>query len=102
MRKIGHHRCPLFLHPHQEKVWLDVHTPLPEITAMMIPFPADELNAYPVSPELKSPKNRELQLLVPIGPRVFPEYSYEVYEEIKLFGMGESRSKERRQGELFD
>jgi hypothetical protein len=43
-----------------------------------------------------------LQLLVPIGPRVFPEYSYEVYEEIKLFGMGESRSKERRQGELFD
>ncbi len=102
MRQIGHHRCPLFLHAHQEKTWLDLHTPLSEITSMMVPFPAEELNAYPVSPTLKSPKNREMQLLAPVGSRVFPEYKYEVYEEIKLFGMGESRAKERRSGELFD
>jgi len=99
MRRIGHHRCPLFLHPHQEKTWLDMHTPLNEITAMMVPFPAEELNAYPISADIKSPNNKELQLLAPIGQRVFPEYAYEVYEEIKLFGMSEGRAKERRENE---
>jgi putative SOS response-associated peptidase YedK len=99
MRRIGHHRCPLILHPHQEKVWIELRTPLSEITAMMLPFPAEEMNAYPISAEIRSPKNRELSLLAPVGPRVFSEHAYEVYDEIRLFGMGESRARDRRKNE---
>jgi hypothetical protein len=45
-----------------------------------------------------------MHLLQPIGERIFPEFDYEVYQDIKMFGMGETRAKERRdseQGTLF-
>lgn len=99
MMQIGHHRCPLFLFPHQEKIWLDTQVPLEEITAMMKPFPAEELNAYPLSPEIRSPKSRGMELLTPIGVPLVAETGFEVSEEIRLFGMGEGRAKERRQSE---
>lgn len=98
-QKIGHHRSPVILHEQQEKLWLDNELPLNDVTAMLEPYPAEELNAYPISPEIKSPKANGIALLEPIGQRVYPEYDYEIYQEIKMFGMGETRAKERRDNE---
>jgi len=96
MDKIGHHRCPLILPRDAERAWLDNRTPLSEVTDMMQIFSAKKLNAYPISAAIKSPKDHSVHLLEPIGERLYPEYTYEVYQDLKMFGMGETRSRERR------
>lgn len=99
MQKIGHHRSPVILHQNQEKLWLDHEIPLNDVTALLEPYPAEELNAYPISADIKNPRANGLELLAPIGQRLYPEYDYEIYQEIKMFGMGETRAKERREKE---
>jgi putative SOS response-associated peptidase YedK len=99
MVRIGHHRCPVILTKDEERLWLDSTAPLSDITEVLRTFPAEEMNAYPVSNEMKNPKSHGLHLLQPIGERVYPEYKYEIFQEIQLFGMGETRARERRKGE---
>lgn len=105
MNAIGHHRSPVVLDPESERAWVDLETPLADITAMMRPCPNGRLNAYPISPEIRDPRANGSHLLQPIGERVHPEWSYMLHEEIECFGMGESRAKSRRnnaeQGSLF-
>ncbi len=96
MLKLGHHRCPAILHPEEERLWLDSDLPLSDITSLLRPFPADEMNAYPISSEIKNPRNNGLHLLKPIGERLTPEYEYELFSEIKLEGMGATPSRQRR------
>ena len=99
MDKIHHHRSPVILTKDEEQVWIDPSRELGEITELLKPYPAAKMNAYPISPTIKSPRAEGIELLEPIGERVFPEFDYEVYQDIKLFGMGESRARERRNGE---
>jgi len=99
MQKIGHHRCPLFLHEQDERTWLDPNTPLDVISSLMVPFPSEELNAWPISPDIRQAGNTEISLLSPTGEMVFEEKQFVLSEEIKLFGMGESMARERRQQE---
>ena len=98
-QRIKHHRSPVILAEQQEKLWLDDEIPLNDVTAMLEPYPAEELNAYPIDPAIKNPRANGVELLAPIGQRIYPEYDYEIYQEIKMFGMGETRSKERRDQE---
>jgi putative SOS response-associated peptidase YedK len=98
-QKIQHHRSPVILTKDEERVWLDPKRDLGEITSLLKPYPARLMNAYPISPAIKSPRATGLDLLQPIGERIFPEFDYEIYQDIKLFGMGESRARERRNGE---
>ena len=92
---IGHHRMPVILHPQQEKLWLDDELPLSDVTAMLEPYPASEMNGYPISPAIKSSKAKGLELLQPIGERVFKEYDYEVIQKTELQGMGRKKPKSR-------
>lgn len=103
---IGHHRSPVILQPDDERFWLDTTAPLAEIGDLLRPSNQVDLNAYPIAPTIKNPRTNGPSLLEPIGQRIFPEYTYELYQEIELFGMGESRAKKRRdeegeQGSLF-
>lgn len=104
MQNIRHHRSPVILTKDEEQVWLDESRDLGEITGLLRPYPASAMNAYPISAEIKSPRAQGIELLQPVGERVFPEFDYEIYQDLKLFGMGESRARERRneeQGRLF-
>jgi putative SOS response-associated peptidase YedK len=96
LTKLGHHRCPAILHPDEEKLWLDQDLPLSDITSLLRPFPADEMNAYPISADIKNPRNNGLHLLKPLGERIVPEYDYELFSEIKLEGMGAAPARQRR------
>jgi len=71
----------------QEK-WLNPKTPLSEITKLLRAFPANKMNAYPISPEISDPKNNKRELIEPIGERLTPEIDLRKDEELKLFGMG--------------
>ena len=106
LQTIGHHRMPVILDPAAEDVWLDPAADLSEITALLQPYPAQEMNAYPIDPAIKSPRTHETHLLMPTGERVFPEYDYVLAEELKLEGMGHTQARQRKneegeQGKLF-
>lgn len=99
LQKIGHHRSPVILHPAQEAAWLNNETPLAEVTAMLRPFEASEMNAYPVSPAIKTPGANGAELLQPIGQRVEKEFDYEIYSDLKLEGMGSTTARIRKNKE---
>jgi putative SOS response-associated peptidase YedK len=99
LRKLGHHRSPLILEKENERKWLDITTPLAEITPMLVTPPAEWMNAYPLSPEIKNPRATGMHLLKPVGERIVPEYDYEIYQELEMFGMGETRARKRKEEE---
>lgn len=105
LKAIGHHRSPVVLSPDAERAWVDVNTPLHDITALMRPCPDGLLNAYPISAAIRDPRANGSHLLQPVGERVHPEWAYVLHEELERFGMGESRASSRRassqQGRLF-
>jgi putative SOS response-associated peptidase YedK len=99
MQKLGHHRSPVIVPQAREQEWISNDLSLEEVTSFLEPYPAESMNAYPISPAIKSIKENGIHLLKPTGERVFPEFEYELYEEIKLFGMGESPARNRKKEE---
>jgi putative SOS response-associated peptidase YedK len=96
LQRVGHHRSPVLLEGEEESLWLNSDTDIADISGLLKPFDAKNFNAYPISSEIKSPKAVDSTLLAPIGPTVYPEFTYVIYENLKLFGMGESPARERR------
>lgn len=99
MQKIGHHRSPVILSPEKESIWLDDDAELGDVTELLRPYPSEKMNAYPISPEIKNPRANGLDLLEPIGKPVLTEKDYIIYQDLQLFGMGESRARMRGKSE---
>lgn len=103
LQQIPHHRSPLVLNEEDEKRWLQNDLPLHQVTAMMKPFDDFSFNAYPISPAIKSARNKDINLLKPIGDQLKKEYDYIFYQELKLEGMGEAKTvKRNNQLDLFN
>ena len=90
LQKIPHHRSPVILTEREEKRWLQAEH-LTDITGMLEPYPADQMNAYPISNRIKNPRNNGRELMDPVGQRLEPESDITIKTEIKLFGMGEQK-----------
>jgi putative SOS response-associated peptidase YedK len=88
MQQIPHHRCPLILPTHLEKDWLNISLPLSTVTEMLQPTKSVLLNAYPISPKIKSGKENNKSLLDPIGDLISPNLSIKSSSLIELQGMG--------------
>jgi len=53
-----HDRMPVILHPEDEAFWLDrSNSDTKALTALLKPYPADKMRAYPVSPIVGNVKN---------------------------------------------
>lgn len=96
LQKIPHHRSPVILHKKYEGVWLNQDAPLSDITWLLQPYPADEMNAYPISSSIKNPTAEGLELIEATGERLAPESGIVFTKHNKLFGMGHSPGRERR------
>ncbi len=96
--KIGHHRSPVILDEEDEQTWLS-DASLQEITPLLRPYPSEELNAYPISSAIKNPRDKDFSLLQPTGERIYPEYTYEIHQELRLEGMGMTTSRKRMREE---
>ena len=81
------HQISVILQEEDESIWLDPSTPLAEVTDVLQPYPAEELNAYPISAAIKNPRSNGPELLKPIGQRIIPEYDYEIYSHLSLQGI---------------
>lgn len=99
LQKIGHKRSPVILEPDQEREWISSDLPLNDVTSMLEPYSYGGMNAYPIAPAIKNPRAQGFELLKPVGERVLTEYEYEIYDELKLEGMGETRARQRGRDE---
>ncbi len=93
---IGHHRSPVILEPEDESKWLNKSTPLNEVCNLLKPYHPAKMNAYPISSEIKNPLNNGLYLLDPIGERIEKEHDLKVNSKLKLYGMGETTARQRK------
>ncbi len=63
---IIHNRMPAILHPRDYAKWLDPSPQTPDqLKPMIKPFPAEMMNAYPVSPMVNAPANDVPELVLP-------------------------------------
>ena len=58
-----HSRMPVILKPEDEKIWLESRDST-EILSLLKPFPSEEMDAYPVSKLVNSPKNNMPEVLM--------------------------------------
>jgi len=59
-----HDRMPVILQPKDYDVWLDRSVVKgDQLQPLMVPYPADEMNTYPVGTLVNSPKNDSLECL---------------------------------------
>ena len=65
-----HDRMPAILLPDQEKIWLDNELPAKDVLQMIIPYPDDELVAYPVSKAVGNVRNNDASLLLEVDDTI--------------------------------
>ncbi len=65
-----HDRMPVIVDPVDHDAWLDAEgTAVSEALALLRPFEAEAMTAYPVSPRVNSPRNDDAECVAPIeGP----------------------------------
>lgn len=60
-----HNRMPLIIAPSDYERWLDPATPSAEVAAVLRPYPAEEMDALPVSAKVNNTRNDGPQLIEP-------------------------------------
>jgi len=73
MARLPHHRMPVILSRENEARWLSPDLTTDELSALMLPYPAELMNGYPIAPTIKNPKFNSSGLIEPTGPRIFSE-----------------------------
>jgi putative SOS response-associated peptidase YedK len=58
-----HDRMPVILTPEAEELWLDENEPQEELLSLLVPYKAEAMKAYPVSPLVNSPMNNVPEVL---------------------------------------
>jgi putative SOS response-associated peptidase YedK len=104
IQKLPHHRSPVILKKEDERKWLDTNLPLKDALNLLKPYPGKNLIANPISVQIKDPKNKNKELLIPVGDTIDSEYDAKAEENLRLEGMGSSKRKKDppdRQGRLF-
>jgi len=98
MLKIPHERMPVVLTPSLYSRYLSSRSPLSDITAMLEPYPAQLMNAYEIGTNFYKEREDARKALQPVSQRVGKEYNLKLQQELKLFGMGETPSREKKEG----
>lgn len=63
-----HHRMPVILPPESYATWLNTAIQAPEeLTALLVPYPSNHMEAYPVSTHVNSPANDDPECIEPVG-----------------------------------
>jgi putative SOS response-associated peptidase YedK len=63
----AHDRMPCILDPEDESKWLQDDTPMNFVLAMLRPYPATKMDAYPISTLVNSPANNSPEIIKPVA-----------------------------------
>lgn len=72
MQRIGHHRSPVIIPNHYHRKWLNINTPLSDITKLFKPFDSKKWNAFRIDSEKMKTKSPEG--LMACSPTIYNEY----------------------------
>jgi putative SOS response-associated peptidase YedK len=62
-----HNRMPVILPKESWGLWLDPASQIREVQPLLIPYPANLMAAYPVSPAVGNARNDGPELIVPVA-----------------------------------
>jgi putative SOS response-associated peptidase YedK len=62
-----HNRMPVILPRDEYELWLDPNAPLPAVHAVLRPYSAQQMRAYPISKRVNRPSNDDASLIEPIA-----------------------------------
>ncbi|MCK5370338.1 MAG: hypothetical protein KAQ62_17370, partial [Cyclobacteriaceae bacterium] len=93
-------QIPVIIPPGRRRKFLRPSTPLNEVMRMLRPLESDSINLYPVSSKVYDVHNNTREVIMPVGERIYKEYTYvpEVY--LKLEGMGSMKDNPDRKPEI--
>jgi hypothetical protein len=80
--------------------FLRASTPLNEVMRMLRPLESDSINLYPVSLKVNDFHNNIREVVMPVGERVYKEYTYVPKVYLKLEGMGSMKDNPERKPEI--
>jgi putative SOS response-associated peptidase YedK len=89
--KIPYRRSPVILHREDEKKWLSNDLRSSEISTLLVPYPGELMNAYPIAPTIKNPLADDPGLIHPAGGRVMPENDLHSGKKVQTEGFGSYR-----------
>lgn len=92
LQKIPHHRSPVILRRGDEKRWISNDLSLSDVTGLLVPYPGELMNAYPVAPTIKNPRADDPGLIHPAGERLMPEYDIHQSKDVRIEGMGSNKN----------
>jgi putative SOS response-associated peptidase YedK len=61
-------RMPAVIEKHNELLWLDNTTELPQLMGLLKPYPGNKISMYSVSPKIEDTKNEGGSLIEPFAP----------------------------------
>jgi putative SOS response-associated peptidase YedK len=96
MLKLPYNRMPVILDPSMYIPYLDKNTPLSDITNILEPYPAQQMNAYEIGSSFYKEREDAHKALQPVSQRIEKETDLNLQQELKLFGMGETPSREKK------
>ena len=93
LQKIPHHRSPVILPREAERTWLNPRASMDAVLDLLKPYPAEYMNAYPISKKIKNPKAEGRELIEPVGERFMPESDIQFKKDLRRQGMGNRKKK---------
>lgn len=102
--KLPHQRSPVVLDRSDESKWLDPSLPLADVLKLLKPFPGENMIAEPISIKVRNPRNKDADLIIPVGNAITSHSDIQIRKETRLKGMGTSKRKgdpPNWQGTLF-
>ena len=73
LQSIGFKRMPVILSKSNETAWINASNPLSESLRLLMPYPSEKMNAYPVSNMVNIKGLNDLSMLKPIGEKLLVE-----------------------------
>ena len=64
---------PVILSRSKESVWLKSSNHLSDVLGLLVPYPAESMNAYPVGEMVNIPNMNDIEMLNPIGDKLIIE-----------------------------
>jgi putative SOS response-associated peptidase YedK len=91
---------PVIIPPARRRKYLRSSTHLNEVIGMLRPWESETINLYPVSDAVNDFQNNTSEVVMPIGERVYKEYTYVPKVYLKLEGMGSMKDNPDRKPEF--
>ena len=63
-----HERMPVIFTREQEEIWMDKHSTENDLLELLVPYPSEKINYYPVSPRINNANMNVPSLIVPTPP----------------------------------